>query len=428
MTISFVDQIIAGSGVADLNFPSGSSQAITVKSPAPAMAVGDTIVLAVLTESSNVAATTPATDTRGNVYSRVADQPFGTLNTGLDIICAPVSTVLQAGDTITVNLASGVPAIIFGAVFRGLSAGLLIDGTYQGANDQFASAWTTGAVTTTAQPELALALAGTGGAVATFTDTPNASWTDLCAASGTNCPRSLVFQYRITSATGSITPGGTFKSAGAASNQSYNAGFVVIKAASAGGGSATVHDTVSISSTVSTGSTHGGTATAGDAVTVSDAVTVAGNAWLVAIADTVTITDTAAGVHPALRTAGDTVTVSDAAATSSTHRHAVTATGTVGITDAAASASTLHKSATVGTTVTLSDNIAAVQGRRSAQTVSSTIAVGDTAIVSTSRTFFAMLADSLTITDQVAVTYIAATPGRPSGQPGAVSPAVPILP
>lgn len=238
MTISYVGGFLSG-GAVDLGFPSGGHdyQTLTVEASPPSFLANDLIVIAAALEGANTIVTPFATDSRSNTYSVLAQHSDASAGNSIALVAAPMTTLLQGGDTIQLDMSASVPALCFAGVFRGV--GTTLDGAAEVTNDGFASAWITpGSGTMTAEPELALAIAEIENTVTTFTDTPNSGWTDLAALSGSNCPRAFVFQYQITTSTSSVAGGGTFKSAGTASNQSYDSLLAVLQAAGGGGGGA----------------------------------------------------------------------------------------------------------------------------------------------------------------------------------------------
>ncbi|MGN6870303.1 MAG: hypothetical protein ACTHMY_18085 [Solirubrobacteraceae bacterium] len=245
MTISYVGNLIGSgstassgdaanttAGVLDASF-SAATKTVTVQSSPATFQANDLIAWAILVESNSNNNVSSVTDSRGNTYTLLPQIDDSSLTTNFAIAVAPMTTLLQAGDTLSVTLGSGIPMIGMPVVFRG--AGTSLDGTVQGKTGGFGSAWTSNSVTTSAQPELGLCAASYGN-VASVTDTPNAGWTDLCNVLGANCPRSLVFQYNVTAATGSLNAGGTWKVSGTATNESYANIFAVLQAASGGGG------------------------------------------------------------------------------------------------------------------------------------------------------------------------------------------------
>lgn len=225
MTPSYVGQLLAAP-LDQGNFT--DTNTVNVRSTGlPTLQANDVVVWYV--NASGNSPVTSASDARGNTYS-VLGTPFYDSSTAmtLSLVAGTMSTVLQAGDAMSFGFGAGkgVPCLALPVVFRGVQVSL--DGT-PGGNDSFGGAssatpWTTPSISTTAQPELFLSMAGV---VASYTDTAISGFTDIVSFHGTNDARTLIAQYGITSSTGAIHGGGVV-----GSNDSFNAFGAVLKAAS----------------------------------------------------------------------------------------------------------------------------------------------------------------------------------------------------
>ena len=135
----------------------GTTMQITVANAVP---FGDTIIARVLTDYSASAPT--MTDSRGNTYTRDRTAPNSGNTIRAAIFSAPVTTALQAGDTITITSANVAARAAVVDDFRGLLSSSFVDKT-NGSSGSSTTPGSTISITTTQANELIVGFAAVEG-------------------------------------------------------------------------------------------------------------------------------------------------------------------------------------------------------------------------------------------------------------------------
>ncbi len=216
---------MAGSAFASIGVPVSVGQAnsittgttLTVTVPAAGVAAGNTVLVSFAMDP--VSGTVSVADSRGNTYTDDADIMNGTSGSGTGVrtvvLSAPVTTALVSGDTITITFPSvGSKAVSIYSVNDLISASR-VDKTATGTGNSSSPSSGATAATTHAN-ELLIGAVGSESKISSTTMTAGSSFTLLNNASadtGNSSTSITVFpEYRIVSATGAQTAGGSLLS------------------------------------------------------------------------------------------------------------------------------------------------------------------------------------------------------------------------
>lgn len=155
------------------NSASTAGTTLTVTVPAGGVAAGNTVVV---TYSGDYHASAPTiTDSRSNTYTRDKSGADGASTLRSAVYSAPITTALQAGDTITLTTASLTRRTMCATAFSGLLVPTAVDAS--NSSSHTGTGPTTQVVTTNADDLIVVALGVAGDSADTYTDDTANGWT-----------------------------------------------------------------------------------------------------------------------------------------------------------------------------------------------------------------------------------------------------------
>jgi hypothetical protein len=192
----------------------GSPSSTTVITTTGPIAVGDTVDV-FMACNSNVTASS-VTDSGGNTYAQIATAINGDVNNRIaQYRCASATNSVATSGTITATWSASANRSWAGATTTtGLMAAAGGDGTNTRAQINV-SVWTANSVTTTNADDLLWGFAFINGQATS--NTADTNWVELVDDTVSGLSGTVTIMYRIVSATGTYTAGGTW-AAGSASD------------------------------------------------------------------------------------------------------------------------------------------------------------------------------------------------------------------